>query len=89
LEGDKPNVYNQVSLPFEEFEGAWYYIYSSYSAATKNAVSYVHLRDAEGAYEVRMENKKHHETISSLYFSLGAATGYSVNGLYSGLSFNY
>jgi len=35
------------------------------------------------------ENIYHNSAIDSLYFSLGAAAGYSFNGMYSGLTFNY
>jgi hypothetical protein len=35
------------------------------------------------------ENIYHNSNINSLYFSLGAASGYSFNGIYSGLTFNY
>jgi hypothetical protein len=36
----------------------------------------------------RME-EKYHNVATSLYFSLGAESGYSFNGLYAGLTFNY
>jgi hypothetical protein len=45
--------------------------------------------DNNNAYEVRLENKFHNTGLNSLYFSLGADSGYSFNGLYAGLTFNY
>jgi hypothetical protein len=51
--------------------------------------AFVHLQGTNDAFEVRLENKHHNEVLNNLYFSLGANSGYSVNGLYAGLSFNY
>jgi hypothetical protein len=59
----KKTEHNQVSLPWENFEGSWYYIYSSYSSATRLATGYVHLHGTDDTYEVRLNNKKHNSKL--------------------------
>jgi hypothetical protein len=64
-------------------------MYTSYSSVFHTAKAYLHLHGESGAYEVSLENKYHNDVMNSLYFSLGASSGYSVNGIYAGLTFNY
>lgn len=84
----KQNAYKDISLPWESFEGAWYYIYFGYSYGDNQANAFIRGDNGQ-VHQVQLTGKKHNWPLTGLYFSFGTDKEYNVNGLYADLRFSY